>query len=779
MKEKLKNFFAEYAHKVTFTLCLVMFVECQILWAFSIPSPLLCAVSATLFSLLTVVIVHNRRNPVMYIAVSAVLIVTALVIYIKQLPVLAAAVRAIQCAVSGDSPSLPRMIFICCLMAAVLSVIVYSLSDFFWVRITATVVLMAILIYDGINSINPDVYAKIGSISIIISVVIEIVLKLRYRKTEVSINKSALTFMVPVVLIFSVVVSSLPSNEEPIKWTYVKRTISKIETALGNLSLNFKLWNETDDDEFTINMQGYSDDGARLSDNLLSGNGLAMKLSTMTYPKSAFYVIGTVCDEYDGESWHNADSDDASYDENYMDYCETLYAIQKSGLAGEEVAKFADITDITIEYSKLRTISIFHPLKSCYFYFDKASKYDISGENLVFSKAQGKGTTYRVRYVNVDYSSELFAEIARKGCTYSGYESISEISFKNIVVESPKNFTPMLKERAEYIRSNYTTLPDNISQRTRELAKEITKNCNNDYDKLRAIEAYLRTYTYSKTPGEIPEGTEAVDYFLFETKKGYCTYFATAMAILARCENIPTRFVQGFCYDGTDEPLAIKYNLHSNNAHAWTEAYIEGVGWIPFEPTSAYSEMRYGDWDKARLEAEKRMEDNTPEPYQNIDDSQLEEEVEEKSESKREVVKANLWIAVIALLSTVFIAVIFVIVYIIVHIKQLKKRYCNADETERFIICYELSVRILARLETVRDESETVLAFAQRVSEQAYYSAYPINDIATVYCAIHYGDKKADKASLDKAEKTLDYLFRLLRNQKGRKSRLGVILKYR
>ncbi|HEX9092164.1 MAG TPA: transglutaminase-like domain-containing protein, partial [Anaerolineales bacterium] len=76
-----------------------------------------------------------------------------------------------------------------------------------------------------------------------------------------------------------------------------------------------------------------------------------------------------------------------------------------------------------------------------------------------------------------------------------------------------------------------------------------------------------------------------VDYFLFDLRKGYCDFYASAMVILARAAGVPARLAIGYA-SGT-------YNLNSKlfivtqaDAHSWVEVYFPGIGWVPFEPTA-------------------------------------------------------------------------------------------------------------------------------------------------------------------------------------------------
>ena len=79
-----------------------------------------------------------------------------------------------------------------------------------------------------------------------------------------------------------------------------------------------------------------------------------------------------------------------------------------------------------------------------------------------------------------------------------------------------------------------------------DLAKELTANMANPYDKAKAIEAYLRTYPYSLDIKPPPPDRDVADYFLFDQKIGYCDYYATSMVVLSRAVGLPARLVIGY-----------------------------------------------------------------------------------------------------------------------------------------------------------------------------------------------------------------------------------------
>lgn len=134
----------------------------------------------------------------------------------------------------------------------------------------------------------------------------------------------------------------------------------------------------------------------------------------------------------------------------------------------------------------------------------------------------------------------------------------------------------------------YLELPENLPARVKDITREIVRGLDNPYDQAKAVERYLRThYPYTLELEKPPAGRDMVDYFLFTAKKGYCTYHASAMAVMLRTIGIPTRLVIGFTTGDWQEREGV-YEVRDRDAHAWVEVLFPTVGWVPFEPTSSF-----------------------------------------------------------------------------------------------------------------------------------------------------------------------------------------------
>ncbi|MCL2776908.1 MAG: DUF3488 and transglutaminase-like domain-containing protein [Polyangiaceae bacterium] len=145
---------------------------------------------------------------------------------------------------------------------------------------------------------------------------------------------------------------------------------------------------------------------------------------------------------------------------------------------------------------------------------------------------------------------------------------------------------PIIETVAAEDRQRYLDIPASMPSRIADLAREWTAAQPTPYLKAKAIEERLKhTYTYdigSPSSGRM----RPVDHFLFESKRGHCEFFSTAMAILLREIGIPSRNVTGFV-GGTYNRFGRYYSVRQGDAHSWVEAYFDdpAQGWVTFDPT--------------------------------------------------------------------------------------------------------------------------------------------------------------------------------------------------
>lgn len=135
-------------------------------------------------------------------------------------------------------------------------------------------------------------------------------------------------------------------------------------------------------------------------------------------------------------------------------------------------------------------------------------------------------------------------------------------------------------------------LPDERNPRALTLAATLRVQHADDGDYIQAVldRFTLQPYVYTLRPPAL-RGSDPVDAFLFDTRRGFCEHFASAFAVLMRAGGIPTRVVTGY-QGGELNPLNNRMTIRQSDAHAWTEVWLAEAGWIRVDPTAAVAPDR-------------------------------------------------------------------------------------------------------------------------------------------------------------------------------------------
>ncbi|MEL0585777.1 MAG: DUF3488 and DUF4129 domain-containing transglutaminase family protein [Candidatus Thiodiazotropha sp. (ex. Lucinoma kazani)] len=143
---------------------------------------------------------------------------------------------------------------------------------------------------------------------------------------------------------------------------------------------------------------------------------------------------------------------------------------------------------------------------------------------------------------------------------------------------------PVLRKRA-------LQLNDNVTQRQRDLVSQWQAASLNDKQIVDQALRYFNTqpFVYTLTPPRYIEN--AIDEFLFEGREGFCEHYATSFTQLMRIAAIPARLVLGY-QGGEYNTLGDYFIVRQHDAHAWSEVWLEGRGWVRIDPTAAVAPER-------------------------------------------------------------------------------------------------------------------------------------------------------------------------------------------
>lgn len=149
-------------------------------------------------------------------------------------------------------------------------------------------------------------------------------------------------------------------------------------------------------------------------------------------------------------------------------------------------------------------------------------------------------------------------------------------------------------------RRRSTELPESGNQQSLEFARELRASVDSDRDYIYAVLAHFQQNEFYYTLNPPLLGDNRVDDFLFNTLEGFCEHYASSFAFLMRAAGIPSRVVVG--YQGAEYNRFEDYMMvYQYNAHAWNEVWLEGEGWVRFDPTAAVSPERIEQGVEAAL----------------------------------------------------------------------------------------------------------------------------------------------------------------------------------
>jgi len=321
-------------------------------------------------------------------------------------------------------------------------------------------------------------------------------------------------------------------------------------------------------------------------------------------------------------------------------------------------------------------------------------------------------------------------------------------------ISSLKGVTNSVGMRGEELE-RYTQLPDDLPERVKELAEEITADKSNWYDKAKAIEDYFNQpqYVYDQFDVAIPdEEDDYVDQFLFETMRGYCDNFSTSMVVMLRSVDIPARWVKGYTdgeFKGYDQNGIAIYEITNNNAHSWVEVYFPNVGWVPFEPTKGFdNNLRINyeieDGEKGEREETESPPTSVPQPPENDNTSPSSNKSGENVLSKWwDYFNQNWYIFF-------FTGLVLLLVSYVLYQSRIKWipywliiKY-RKNNIDTFTKAYLSLIKQLRRFGFSYTEGMTLREFAKEID--SYYNSNEMSVLTNQYEKILYRGKRDDES---------------------------------
>ncbi len=563
----------------------------------------------------------------------------------------------------------------------------------------------------------------------------------RWDKNKIHSIRQHMIWISPFLVLYLVLLCVMPYSEEKFEWTFLKDATEKIKEVVINLASE---WNIGGGTEFAVAMSGYSEENSLQGEVQLSEQKV-MQVKRSGTGSENLYLAGIVNDSFDGRQWYT--EWDIDNRQQLMDCLETLYAVMMYDSDNRD--DYMRSTKLKVRYQNISTRALFIPQKMRSLYVGKNRQNLSLTENSLSRGAKRKyGTEYEITYYRMNLGNEifdnLFEEIQRTqaGLTEEEKEELWKSAVSHYAGGGMEIPFAELEEYRSVMKLRYVQ-DVLVSEEVQEWLNQVTGSEDSNIGKLRKLEEALSDYQYTLSPGMIPEDVQSVsdflDYFLLEKKEGYCTYFATAFVLLARAEGIPARYVQGYCVPIKNQEVQV----YNTMAHAWPEAYIEGVGWIPFEPTPGRREYRYVSWKtkEERLQSGimNRPPDMTPEnlPVQEEESLPVEEE---------ELVQGNRLFSMLGVAAGTFL--LLVVLFLALDRLVRKYRYKKMAPSERYRARMQRNLRLLFLLGIRREEAETLQELNSRI-EQRYEILLKSMES---YEQFLYGDREVSQQMMDEVE---------------------------
>lgn len=508
-------------------------------------------------------------------------------------------------------------------------------------------------------------------------------------KTKDTDIKRHLVYVTPFLIVIALAVYKIPARETPYDWKLAIAVWEKIEDAA--ISIARLLPGE--DESFDV--AGFSDN-AGLGGMFESAPKNMLEITIPQIAGNRIYLKGKSFDTFTGREWVSTNSEPVS--DNIFDLAETQCAVKQYD--SDNYKDYIRTVSLSIEYKNLRSRELLVPFK-VETYADGAGRIKTTEyqDAILATKRINSGYEYQAKYNRLNSNHDIFTGLVESTSIID--ESIWKRNMSNII---HGNMTGYEYENYKEWQTKISMLYKEkltISEELRGVLNDVYDGATTDWDKLKKLEAWLGSFKYTiatgKLPVEIDTPEKFLDYFLLESKEGYCIHFATAFVLIARGEGMPARFVQG-CYVPR---TGAKVLVTSDMAHAWAEVYFENLGWTMWEPSPGYKSL--SAWAPT-VKTDKTSVTVVPEGFYDHDENETAEENTEKE-------PFNYMVGV-----TIFIVIIvFSVVFLFIYRYTVAQEYKRLNTTARYKRIFWFNLGVLEMLGMPLGKEETLTEYYIRL----------------------------------------------------------------
>lgn len=570
----------------------------------------------------------------------------------------------------------------------------------------------------------------------------------KWKKDGYTGTKDHIARLSPVLIALCIGVYLLPAPSEPYGWNIVKSIysnavvfINKVAGFIGRPSEEYVYIGFSEEGEFSAGIFDNDEEVLNVS--------MDEKIEDLR-------LIGCVSGEFEGSRWVFDVKEESN--ERMLDTLETLCAIKKY----DDSSRYDYIKRTRISYTNLlhNTKYIFAPSKmQVTAVLEGNPEFTDKNGSIITQRRMNYADTYTVScYFLNDENPELFVLLnSAKPIDKSEWDDI--IRSEDLIGEESYTFDEYQKYRSR-IFDNYCET-DGVSDEVAEILAEISNSSRGKYETLKTLETYLKGLEYTTATGALPasvcDGKSYLDYFLLESRKGYCVHYATAFVLMARELGVPCRYVQGYCVNGS---VTDDVTIRQNHAHAWPEVYFDNFGWMAFEPTPGYfvgNGWRVSGNREAGGDADDYMQD-----YYDMTAEDFNENGTEEIDDETGKESIDIRIIVIPVLSVLVFLLAFWLISRIVS----RKNYHRMGNKDKLRYITQENMRFLGYLGFRIEAGETLTEYKNRISISEVYNLSDSLNFISDYELLIYSDVEVSEAQINDAQAANKILRSLIR--KGR-----------
>ena len=574
-----------------------------------------------------------------------------------------------------------------------------------------------------------------------------------FRRGETFDHEKYVVFTWPFAFAFFLIIMLCKAPDRPYDWAIFVKIYERTKEV--TIELREKFFSSHSED-YDAAMLGFSGD-ARIAGEVGGKGEEILKIVTSKRKSESIYLTGKIFADFDGHEWKSI----PPYIEGER-VLDSMIALSNALLYGEDSANdFIRVENLDITFLPFSSKYVFAPSK--YVQLNSGlSAFEPEERDgaIFFDETKIINADYKILSLSVNYNptavnlitsgEEKFTESAwdKMRSNFRLYD-VSGITFEDALVYE------------DYVRKNYlsdVTVTDDVA----ETLNKIKEAGATDYERLKLLEGALKNMSYSNRPGKLPDKvTDAgsfLDYFLTESQTGYCVHYATAFCLMARAMGYPSRYVQGYMVPVTDSSDT---RVDTSMAHAWPEVWLEGIGWVVFEPTPGNYTVGKGWATREEIAAEAAGKEYSQNQYdysyvgqESVIEFEKEDTVEEEEHAK-----ISWYLFVIPIAAFLVFAGLFILVEVLISRHRFKKA---SDEEKANILCLRImNMLLFCGKKPMR--GETLDEFGKRLKAEGV--EYGLGFIP-YYERILYSEKGVGADSLTDIIKSEESINRLLKEER-------------